>query len=497
VVAKRMSTIHDLTGRVPRECFEIVRLLRFKDVVEYAQQLGYKVDETDDPEEVFTLVLYGVAYLFFATPARMVVMESLQRSLRKIELEDGEACTWHTGKRKFLGKVALDKLLGTGSYGAAYVASTHIQSMDTDVDFVLKFTGIDKSVYRVLKSGWKPTKPWYLPSALRELMMHYFVNHLITRGICPNFVLMVDWFLCSRCDNLYVKKKVVGGKWEQVKVPDKPCVIYALERVDGDCLKLLREVVPTEKWSNTKKNSIYKVLTFQVLYALAVLQKYYGVDHSDAGMRNVFWKRILDYDSSPPTYWTYVYNGVEYYIPNHGYMFFLADYGLSTSNRIFGITRSIAKREQRICAIRDDPKRPGTYFERRWDEDDGITYTLPPGSTKKDLKPFYNPDRFTNRDKGFAIFAKEAPLLRSSEMNSTIVPYLSSVIRDMTGKTPAEALAAREHIPPVDYSIILNDLFDEYRQPPVGGIDIGRYSTDVPFDHSIDELYLDYLHQIY
>lgn len=458
-----MSTIHDLTGRVPRECFEIVRRLRFKDVVEYAQQLGYKVDETDDPEEVFTLVLYGVAYLFFATPARMAVVESLQRSLRKIELEDGEACTWHTGKRKLLGKVALDKLLGTGSYGAAYVASTHIQSMETDVDFVLKFVGIGKSVYHVLKSGWKPTKPWYLPSALHELMMHYFVNHLIVRGICPNFVLMVDWFLCNRCDNLYVKKKV-KGKWKQVKVPDKPCVIYALERVDGDCLKLLREVVPTEKWSNTKKNSIYKVLTFQVLYALAVLQKYYGVDHSDAGMRNVFWKRILDYDSSPPTYWTYVYNGVEYYIPNHGYMFFLADYGQATSNRIFGIANSVDS-------------------ERRWDEDDGITYTL----TKED----------TEGDEGFAIFAKEAPHLRSSEMNSTIVPYLSSVVRGMTGKSPAEALAAGEHIPPVDYSIILNDLFDEYRQPPIGGIEIGRYSADVPFDHSIEELYLDYLHQIY
>jgi hypothetical protein len=490
-----MSFRH-LTKKIPKDCFNIVKNLPFNDVVAYAQGLGYNVTESVNPERIYTLVLYGVSYLFFSIPPRLEVKKSLHKSLRKIELEDGEACTWHIGKRKLLGQVALGKLIGYGTYGSVYSASMYISEMEVDTEFVLKFAGIQQIAYERLKSGWNSSKPWYIPYVLRELVVHYFINHLIKQKICPNFVLMVDWFLCNRCDNLYTKKKI-DKNWKQIKVPDQPCIIYALEKFDGDCKDLVKNIVPREKWSNIAKKSVFNIMIFQVIYALAVLQKYYGVDQSDSGIRNIFWKKILSFES-PLTYWTYIYDGVEYHIPNIGYTFSLADYGLSVSNRIFGVYGIPHEQKQTIGFIRKQNQFKQLPITRLY-ENERITYDLPEGSSKDDLDPFYNPGKFFTREAGFVSFVQDVKTLSSLRMvDKKIANYLTKIVIELTGKSPDEAIEDYNNIPPVNYSRILWELFGElFTNVPNGGIEIGRYSADEPLDISIDEQYLKYLRKIY
>ena len=466
---------------IPDACHKLVSKMKFSSVVKYANQMGYDVTTHTDRKEVYSLVLYSVADMFFVLPSRIIHKNIIQKRLEDMELEDGEACL---DDKKLMKVINIGHFLGSGKYGAVYFATLvgpkgKKRSKIQPTEFVLKLSAIPTKSYNVLKSGWKRSHPWDIPFRTKEIVVHYLINSLLTENICPNFIFMYHWYLCNKCSHLQVKKEGV-----KVLLEPQECIIYILEKVDEDFSRMALQ--DSKKWSHSKKEKIYQVAIFQTLMALATLQKYYAIDHNDAGFRNIFFKKINRFDNRV-TYWTYIFNNNTYHVPNPGYMFFLADYGLSQSLRMLGQTTTEPDKSV-VGKVGKD-----TYYRIYNDETDEITYS-PSGMFGGILfLPDHNSDKYHTQDKGLAVLTSELGVYFKNGEIQDIQDYLNQIFIDKTGKTVAKLREKKLAFPPVDYSDIFDDLFKEWKTPPKDGICIGVYDADKPLPFNVDEKYLEIL----
>jgi hypothetical protein len=487
--------LHVVSLDVPDGCYRLIEKMNFSRVVKYAQQLGYDVTDQSEKKEVYSLILYNVSSMFFVIPYRKTNKGVIQKRLEAIKLKEGEACS---DDKRVMRVIDIGKFLGSGKYGAVYFATFKRTKGKEKPEFVLKLSGIPKTSYTDLKSGWDKSKPWNIPFKTKEVVMHYLINTLLTEDICPNFIYMYQWYLCGKCSHLQVKIK-----GSLVTLDPQECIMYILEKVDGDLSNMtLRD---SKKWNTGKKEEVYRVAIFQTIMALAVLQKYYAIDHYDAGFRNIFYKKIHKFDNSV-TYWTYIFNNETYHVPNPGYIFFLADYGLSQSLRMIG--RTTTKPHNNMIG----KVKKKSHYRIYDDETDEITYY------PSDLDPSI--DKYHVQDKGLAILTQELKIYLGGKGNEGIdhiQQYLDQVFIDKTGKTATYLInnlrKAREEqdsdlkakltkilgeelfIPPVDYSMILEDLFANWKVRPKNGICIGEYNADKPLPFDIDEKYLEILRE--
>ncbi len=461
-ISKKISLIYQMdvspitSLNIPNTCDKLVSKMKFSNVVKYANKLGYNVTVDTDKKDVYSFILYSTAVMFFVLPSRIIYKDIIQKRLEDMELEDGEACP---DDKKLMEVIDIGRFLGSGKYGAVYfatldptrgalspsgrtrgalspsgrtarvlkgkkglerskVSSTH------PVEFVLKLSAIPKLTYSTLKKGWKKSHPWDIPFGTKEIVVHYLVNTLLTENICPNFIFMYHWYLCNRCSHLQVKRAGV-----KVLLEPQECIIYILEKVDGDLVKIALQ--NSKKWNSSKKENMYRVAIFQTTFALAVLQKYYAIDHYDTGLRNIFFKKIHNLDSGA-TYWTYKFDNNTYYVPNPGYMFFLADYGLSQSLRMLGQSKTAEPNESLVGVVKKDK-----YYRKYDSKTDGITYSLEIGGKKPTnmFLPEYNQDKYHTHDKGLAVLTKELGIYLKNGEIQDIQDYLNQIFIDKTGKS--------------------------------------------------------------
>jgi hypothetical protein len=511
-----MSVSSITSLNIPDACYKLVSKIKFTSVIEYANQLGYDVTMGTDKKEAYSLILHDLTAMFFVLPFRIIHKNIIQKRLKDINLKDGEACP---DDKKLMKVIDIGRFLGSGKYGAVYFATLvpkkgSVVFPNYPSEFVLKLSAIPTSTYDTLKNGWDKSQSWNVPFRTKEVIIHYLINSLLTEDICPNFIFMYNWYLCNKCSHLQVKR---AGK--KVLLEPQECIIYILEKVDGDFGKMAHQ--DSKGWSFDKKEKVYRVAIFQTIMALAVLQKYYAIDHYDTGFRNIFYKEIHSLDNNL-TYWTYKFGGNIYYVPNPGYMFFLADYGLSQSLRMFGQSKQtepnksligVDKKGKRCYRVYDSETNEITYPEDIRDKHFPDVGVLIGGN--------YNQDIYHTQDKGLAIFTKEMKSHFKDGEVQNIQDYLNQVFIDKTGKPAAylvgNLLKLRELeagklkgeeelrtkmrkilgknlvIPPVDYSGILEDLFKEWKDPPIDGICIGTYDADKSLPFNVDERYLEIL----
>nr|QBK85736.1 MAG: protein kinase [Marseillevirus LCMAC101] len=476
---------------VPNSCHKLISRLDFSRVVKYTKQLGYNVTVHTDRKKVYSLILYSVSDMFFVLPSRIINKNIIQKRLEGIELENGEACP---GNKKLMKVIDIGQRLGTGTYGSVYSALAKSKTKKGTErpgylsEFVLKLSAIKTSSYNNLKNGWKKSHPWKIPREARELMVHYLINPLLTENICPNFIFLYHWYLCNKCTHLQIKREK-----RLISLDPKECIISVLEKVDGGFNQMVLR--RSKNWSAGKKDKIYRVAIFQVIMALAVLQKYYAIDHYDAGFRNIFFKEISRLDNSV-TYWTYILNGDTYHVPNPGYMFFLADYGLAKSLRMFGQKQPSSMMETRLYNLIG--KTEVDHFQRILEEEGDITYYPNPdipylATDDRTFDPYYNPEVFHIQDKGLLILTKELEFYLKNGEIQDIQDYLNLVFVNETGKSAEELFNEKSDGPPVNYPEILEGLFGKWKNPPEEGICIGVYDADKPLPFNIDEYFLDIL----
>jgi hypothetical protein len=195
------------------------------------------------------------------------------------------------------GKEFSLKMLGKGCYGNVYKASKN------SFKFAIKFSKLTKES---LKTAYSlDYMCWYEAFFLSEIF-----KPIITDNICPNLPLIHDRFTCEKY------KLTIKGTEEE-----HPCVVTAIELANGD----LKQYLNTYITPDTDIDLLYSVL-FQIMAALWAIQKYAQIIHYDIKKEN-----ILFYKIRPGGYFQYRILNTTFYVPNHGYLFILNDFGLSRS----------------------------------------------------------------------------------------------------------------------------------------------------------------------
>jgi len=188
----------------------------------------------------------------------------------------------------------LGNLLGKGDFGNVY------SMVIDDIKFAVKFTRIEKSAIENPFNRYDLS--WYEILILRDIF-----KPLIEKEICPNLPLMIDFFVCSKC-----KLNIKG------KTTIRPCSIIISELAVGTFRDFLKYYEPTQ-------DELYSSL-FQIMAALYTVQLYGQIMNYDVKADN-----ILFYNVTPGGYWKYIIQGQIFYVPNHGKLFILNDFGISRS----------------------------------------------------------------------------------------------------------------------------------------------------------------------
>lgn len=216
----------------------------------------------------------------------------------------GNQCVKQNGLNVLSQYVILIKLLGTGDWGNVFSACLPSQKkvnkcLPFSNKFAIKMARIDD---KALEHPYTPfNRSWF-----EVLMLRDIIKPIIINKICPNLPLLIDTFICNKCDFVLRNKQ-----------QSHPCVIMVTELADGDFKDFLMK-------ENPSKEEIYSAL-FQIMAGLTAIQIYGQIMNNDIKARN-----ILFYNVTPGGYWHYKIESRNFYVPNFGKLFVLNDFGVST-----------------------------------------------------------------------------------------------------------------------------------------------------------------------
>lgn len=154
-------------------------------------------------------------------------------------------------------------------------------------------------------------------SVWTELLMLNLCNILLNEKVSINVPRTYAYYFCNNCKYQ-----------EEEGIREYPCVLLITELQYGDIYKWLKKERTTLELN---------VMLFQILAGLYALRKYFDITHYDLHGGNILVKKIEKRDGE---YIRYMIDGVEYNIPNIGYIFIIWDFGYS---KIPGKIREISK----------------------------------------------------------------------------------------------------------------------------------------------------------
>lgn len=230
--------------------------------------------------------LYDQLYsskIYLSIQDRLEYANSIKNLLKPIhDLPDWSQCV----------QKCLDlEIIGKGSYGNVYKSAIDCRN------FAVK-------IAKLKPEAVKHPNDLSINSWHEEYYLRKVIKPLIEGKKCPNLPLLIDKFICSDCCITI----------DDVKI-HTPSIITVVELADGD----LKKYTATHR----SDSELYSCL-FQVMVALHAIQKHGQVMNFDVKKEN-----ILYYDVVPGGFWCYNVRGADYYVPNHGKLFVLNDFGIS------------------------------------------------------------------------------------------------------------------------------------------------------------------------
>lgn len=148
----------------------------------------------------------------------------------------------------------------------------------------------------------------FVPSTSKfpfEYLFNELINKILDSGVCPSFNYTFCIFFCDHCLPFV---RIFADE-------EASCSVTMLEKFDS----VFESVYDSEtQW----------VILFQLLTALHCIHSLYGLCHKDIKYENVFLKNI---NPAPNTYWKYVVDGINYFVPNTGVISCLGGFGKSFS----------------------------------------------------------------------------------------------------------------------------------------------------------------------
>ncbi|ABF82041.1 hypothetical protein MIV011L [Invertebrate iridescent virus 3] len=174
----------------------------------------------------------------------------------------------------------------------------------------------------------------------KMVYIHYkLLNDLVKTLICPNFQLTHAALVCVDC-----RPEAVGSDGLQ-DGRQRRCSNLVSEYHEMTLEDLFNTIKPADL---NAKNIILSVL-FQMLYAVATVQKQFGMGGLFANADSVHVRRI-----QPGGFWHYTVNGLRYSVPNYGYLVILTNFTDVVNYRPdFATTRYFGRRQAKVVPTRN------------------------------------------------------------------------------------------------------------------------------------------------
>ncbi len=221
---------------------------------------------------------------------RLKRMKIIQEFFKKLENTLSITSYCISGKVNLLEYIDLIKLLGQGSFGTVY--KTCFKNKNDC--FAIKETQFN---LREKKSN-----------LLWETNLSNSINKLVIDKICPNLPLLIDTRFCDQC------KLKIGYPLKEIKTP---CFLHITELADGTLKDFFELYEPSEELQYN--------LIFQIMSGVHSLQNYLQIVNNDIKSMNILYHKI-----KKGGYWNYNIDGIDYFVPNLGFLFIVNDFGVSS-----------------------------------------------------------------------------------------------------------------------------------------------------------------------
>jgi hypothetical protein len=172
------------------------------------------------------------------------------------------------------------------------------------VDVIVKLIPIEETDLNLFKTIAKTTSLdlqhtietlWTIPS-LCEVYLQLLFTELLRNKVSPNFSWSVNWGSCTES-------------------PSSSSLVLINEKAN---MGSLRNWCSVSDWNVLT----WKSALFQIFSALWLLQKYFDLTHHD-----LHWGNVLVQHVPKGGYFHYCIEGIDYLVPNQGYIFTLSDFG--------------------------------------------------------------------------------------------------------------------------------------------------------------------------
>lgn len=190
----------------------------------------------------------------------------------------------------------------------------------------------------------------------REIAYYEFIReNILKKKISPNFIIMFGYYICENCNIDFEKLKIVRGANNNCTnsilnnviqsnntIPQKIIITpnnikLNLNSYSGKCLVALTEapLYNLYSWASRTyladgninkminpgfhKSEIWLSILFQLISALYLLQKN-NIAFKNFSLQDNVYIKDINIHQNINNYWKYIIDGIEYYIPNYGYL---------------------------------------------------------------------------------------------------------------------------------------------------------------------------------
>ena len=234
---------------------------------------------------------------------RILVGKDISQKINSIEISQWKYCLSGKNSTDFRSKLGRTFIIGRGTFGQVY--SSYIDLESGSKKIVIKEAILPKEH----KNKLKPYKDGLFLQNLwpDEFTLLSLVKDILEKKQSPNFLNVYHLAACEGCTiNTFT------GKHSGI------CYTTFMEAADGDMYSIPPHLLTEE---NIQKSFIY-----QLMIALHIVQKEYGMIHTDIKPGNILYQRTPQLNGK---FFNYVVGNQEYLVENTGYVFYLADFGVA------------------------------------------------------------------------------------------------------------------------------------------------------------------------
>ncbi len=179
----------------------------------------------------------------------------------------------------------------------------------------------------------------------REIACYTYIrDNIIKKSRCPNFINMIGYYVNEKSNIDFNKLKLIKGTFvgrpaEEIKVNynGNEIIVSNPQASTGKALIVLTEAPQSNLygWCSTQyqrsgmvkkmvstgyyTDSVWYSILFQIIVALYILQKE-GICLENFSVEDNVFIQYLSLHSNLTNFWKYKIDGIEYYVPNHGFL---------------------------------------------------------------------------------------------------------------------------------------------------------------------------------